>query len=289
VGDTIALAEEADRLGFSRYWLTEHHPQPNPQMVAALVAGVTQNIRVGTAGILLHFHAPLVAAQQFLLLEHAYPGRIDAGFCSGNADGLLAQALLDGRTDRRGEPAAFDERAAALIGFLTGRWPAGSSFATERAWPLSTGAPEIWSFGTGLGSARIAARHGTAFGYSLFHSFSRDDTASVQEYRHGFQPNANQLEPLTCIAVGCVCAEAEHEVQRLRDARQNQYFSPTVVGTPRQCHEQLAAICERYATREIVFMDLAPDFAARRRTLPLLAEELGLGAGNAFERTSSAA
>src|SRR5262245_30701602 len=86
VGDTIALAETADRLGFSRYWLTEHQPQPNPQMLAALVAGVTQNLRVGTAGILLNFHAPLAMAQQFLLLEHAFPGRIDAGFCAGNAN-----------------------------------------------------------------------------------------------------------------------------------------------------------------------------------------------------------
>ena len=289
VGNTIALAEDADRLGYSRYWLTEHHPQPNPQMVAALVAGVTQNIRVGTAGILLHFHTPLVAAQQFLLLEHAYPGRTDAGFCSGNADGLVAQALLDGRPDRRGEPGAFDERAATLIGFLRDQWPADHPYASERAWPLGTGAPEIWSFGTGLGSARIAARHGTSFGYSLFHSFSRDDTTSVEEYRDGFQPTADQREPLVCIAVGCVCAETEHEAHRLRDARQNPFFAPTVVGTPRQCYEQLAAISERYATREIVFMDLAPDFSARRRTLPLLAEELGLGAGCEFEATSSAA
>jgi luciferase family oxidoreductase group 1 len=276
VGDTIELAEEADRLGYSRYWLTEHQPQPNPQMVAALVAGVTQNIRVGTAGILLHFHAPLAAAQLFLLLEHAYSGRIDAGFCAGHAVGLVAEALLDGRQDRRNEAGVFDERAATLIGFLRNEWPAGHPYANERAWPLSTGAPEVWSFGTGLSSARIAARHGTSFGYSLFHKFSRDETASVEAYRNEFQENAHQREPSACIAVAGVCGETQAEVDRLLAAHQNPFFVPVVAGTPAQVHEQLAAISERYATREMVFMDLALDFESRQRSLRLLAEELSL-------------
>jgi luciferase family oxidoreductase group 1 len=276
VGNTIELAEEADQLGFSRYWLTEHPPQPNPQMLAALVAGVTQNIRVGTAGILLHLHAPLSAAQQFLMLEHVYPGRIDAGFCAGHADALVAEALLDGRPDQRKAPGAFDERAAELIGFLRNDFPAGHRYEELAAWPLATGAPEIWSFGTGRSSATIAARHGTAFGYSLFHNFSRDDTASVQAYRDGFQPNVHQANPLVCIAVAGMCSETEREARRLQQEHQNTFLVPTVVGTPRQCHEQLAAISDRYGTNELVFLDLAPTLTSRRLSYRLLAEELRL-------------
>ena len=151
VSDTIAMAEEADRLGYARYWLTEHPPQPNPQMIAALVAGVTENLRVGTAGILLHFHVPLAAAQQFLLLEHVFPGRIDAGFCGGGAAPLLAEALLDGRTDPRRDPAAPEERAATLIGFLRGDLPAGHRYETIHAWPEATHAPKSGA------SARVCA------------------------------------------------------------------------------------------------------------------------------------
>jgi luciferase family oxidoreductase group 1 len=278
VGNTIALAEEADALGFARYWLTEHPPQPNPQVVAALVAGMTQRIRVGTAGILLHFHAPLSAAQQFLLLEQVYPGRIDAGFCAGSADSLVAEALLDGRPDQRKLPEVFGERAGELIAFLRGNFPAGHRYEELAAWPLATGAPDVWSFGTGRNSAEIAARHGTAFGYSLFHSFSRDDTASVHAYRDSFQPNVHRGEPLVCMAVAGMCAENELEARRLQQAHQNPFLVPTVVGTPRQCHEQFAAIADRYGVNELVFLDLSPTFAARRVSHRLIAEELRLAA-----------
>jgi len=288
VGDTITLAEEADGLGFSRYWLTEHSPQPNPQLLAALVAGVTKDIRVGTAGILLHFHAPLAAAQQFLLLEHVYPGRIDAGFCAGNADDILIEALLDGRPDQRGIRKIFEERAAELVGFLRGGFPTGHRYQGLPAWPLATGAPEIWSFGTGRTSANLAARHGAAFGYSLFHSFSRDDTASVEAYRDDLQPSAHRSEPLVCIATAGMCAETEAEARRFVRMHQDPFFVPTVVGTPRQCHEQLADVAQRYGTRELVFMDLSPTLASRREAHRLLAEELELHARPAPEISSLA-
>lgn len=275
VSEAIALAEEADRLGFHRYWLTEHPPQPNPQMLAALVAGLTERIRVGTAGILLNFHTPLQAAQQFLLLEHVYPGRIDAGFCAGSTRDLLAGALLDGRPDPRITQEAFIERADALIGFLRGSLPADHPYASLDAWPGSQEVPEIWSFGTGPRSAAIAARHGTAFGYSLFHDPTSDDTTTVNAYRDNFQPGAHLAQPLVGLAVAGVCAETECEARRLVSQYENKFILPTVIGSPRQCHEQFAALAERYQTPELVFLDVSPDFDSRLRSYRLLAEELG--------------
>lgn len=276
VSESIALAEEADRLGYHRYWLTEHPPQPNPQMLAALVAGVTERIRVGTAGILLNFHAPLQAAQQFLLLEHVFPGRIDAGFCAGWTRDALAGALLDGRTDPRIAPETFVERADALIGFLRGSLPAEHPFASLHAWPGSQDVPEIWSFGTGARSAAIAARHGTAFGYSLFHDPASDDTSHVDAYRDNFQPGPHLAQPLVGLAVAGVCAESECEARRLVSQYENKFILPTVIGSPRQCHEQFATLAERYQTPELVFLDVSPDFDSRLRSYRLLAEELGL-------------
>jgi luciferase family oxidoreductase group 1 len=276
VPDTIALAEEADRLGYARYWLTEHPPQPNPQTIAALVAGVTENMRVGTAGILLHFHVPLAAAQQFLLLEQVFPGRIDAGFCGGGAADLVAEALLDGRPDPRRDAAAPDQRAATLIGFLRGDLPAGHRYETLGAWPEAKRTPEIWSFGTGLRSAELAARHGTAFGYSLFHNFSKDELASVDAYRDGFRPSPWRPKPLVSVSVAGVCAETERDARALREAYQNKFIVPSVVGTPRQCREQLEAIGARYGTRELMFLDVSPDLESRLRSCRMLAEACGL-------------
>lgn len=278
VPHTIALAEEADRLGFARYWLTEHPPQPNPQMLAALLAGATERIRIGTAGLLLSYHTPMMAAQQFLLMEHLFPGRIDAGFCAGGTKELAHEALLDGRPDSRADSALFERRADELIGFIRNDFPEGDRYESLAAWPGATGAPEIWSFGTGPRSAELAARHGTAFGYSLFHSFSRDNTSSFDLYRNSFQPSAHRSEPLAALAVGGVCAETEREAERLRKLHKNPFFAPTVVGAPRQCREMLESIGDRYGTREVVFMDLAPEIEPRLRSLQLLAEEFDLPA-----------
>jgi luciferase family oxidoreductase group 1 len=273
---TIALAEEADRLGFTRYWLTEHPPQPNPQMLAALLAGATDRIRVGAAGLLLNYHAPIAAAQQFLLMEHLFPGRVDAGFCAGSTQELAHEPLLDGRPDTRGDSASFERRAEEFISFIRNDFPLGHRYESVSAWPGATGVPEIWSFGTGQRSAALAARRGTAFGYSLFHSFSRDDTTSFDAYRDNYRPSEFRRQPLAAIAVGGVCAETEHEAQRLKAMHKNPYFAPTVVGSPRQCREMLESIAVRYGTREVVFMDLAPEVESRLRSLQLLAAEFEL-------------
>jgi luciferase family oxidoreductase group 1 len=279
ISRTVALAEAADELGFSRYWLTEHPPQPNPQTLAALIAGVTERIRVGTAGILLNYHSPLRAAQEFLLLEHVFPGRIDAGFCAGGAPGLAHQALRDGRPEPT-EPDSFDRRADELIGFLRGRFADDHPFNTFPAWPMQTEAPEIWSFGTGRRSAELAARQGTAFGYSLFHKFSRDDTSNVAAYRDAFRVEGSLGEPLVAIAVAGVCAETGDEAEQLRREHRNDFLVPTVVGSPATCRERIEAIAERYGTPEIVFLDLSPHAAAQQRSIRLLAAELDLAAHN---------
>lgn len=275
VASTIELAEHADRLGFSRFWLTEHPPQPNPQMLAALVAGLTPRIRVGTAGILLHYHIPFQAAHQFLLLEHAFPGRIDAGFCAGGASGLAHTALLDGRPDPQAM-GVFERRAAELIGFLREAVASRSEELPATAWPVRCGVPEIWSFGTGRRSAELAAKHGTAFGYSLFHHFSRDDTSSVELYRDQFRSTPGRPDPLVAIAVGGICAETAGEATALAAQNHNPFLVPTVVGTPTECRERIETISERYDTDDIVFLNISPDLPSRLRSIHLLAEAFGL-------------
>lgn len=274
---TIELAMDVDRIGYSRYWLTEHQPQPNPQMTAALVGGVTYNVRVGTAGILLRFHNPLMAAQNFLLLEKVYPGRIDAGFCGGNALGLVGEALHEGRCEGCKERAVYEQKAASLIGFLRRQFPEDHRYATFPQWPQSVGTPQIWNFGTGPGGAELAAKHGIAFGYSIFHNFSRDETTVVENYRQEFRPGSELKEPLVGLAVAGVCAETESQANRLLGLHDNDFIVPKIVGTPQQCLEQLEELCGRYCTQEIVFLDVCKNYDDKRRSYQLLADVCRLG------------
>lgn len=266
---TLELVVLAEQLGYSRYWITEHPPQPNPQLTLALLAGTTDSIRVGTAGILLRFHNPFAAAQNFLMLEKMFPGRIDAGYCAGRSSNpALDAALLDGRVDRD-DPDDFARRAEALVDQMRGASPLPS-------WSQREGAPLAWTFGTGESSARLAARLGTAFGYSLCHGKTRDDTFAVDLYREHFQPSETLAEPLVAVAVAGVCAETEARAIEMRAEHVNDFISPTIVGAPQACAERLADIAARYNASDIVFLDVCRRYDDRASCYRLLAEACGL-------------
>jgi alkanesulfonate monooxygenase SsuD/methylene tetrahydromethanopterin reductase-like flavin-dependent oxidoreductase (luciferase family) len=242
---------------------------------------------VGAAGILIPFHNPLLAAEGFLLLEDLYPGRIDAGFCAGGTKGELAAALLDGRPDSRLDPALYAARVEAFIGHLRGDLPSGHPAAAVPVRRYGSSVPEIWHFGTGPRSAQSAARQGTAFGYSIFHELSRDDTSLMERYRDEFQPSAARPEPLTCLAVAGVCAETEARARLLAKNSGYTSYVANVVGTPEQCREQMEELARRYGTGELAFLSLCSSHADQLRSLRLLSEAYALPAENAALRLSA--
>jgi alkanesulfonate monooxygenase SsuD/methylene tetrahydromethanopterin reductase-like flavin-dependent oxidoreductase (luciferase family) len=193
----------------------------------------------------------------------------------------MLAALRDGRPAPQAA-GQFEQRAVELIGWLRGDPSADPSaeLASPRppAWPGQTGVPEIWSFGTGRSSADLAARQGTAFGYSLFHHFSKDDTSSLELYRERFVPSAGRAAPLAAVAVAGICAETDREAEALKARHQNSFLIPTVVGSPQHCRQRIEAISERYAASELVFLDLSPSHPSRLRSMGLLAEEFELKA-----------
>ena len=166
----------------------------------------------------------------------------------------------------------FAAKADQLIHTLRGDMPAGDHFAALEPWYERGGTPEIWSLGTGPRSASLAAERGVSFGYSLFHHFSRDDTAAVELYRQQFQPKSSASEPEVVLAVAGVCAETKSDARALVAQHRNEFVVPTIVGTPQQCRDQLELLADRYEVREFVFLDIAPDAASRVRSFELLAE-----------------
>lgn len=265
--ESFRLAAELEAAGYHRHWLAEHQPQPQPLVVLPLLAGMTETIRVGTAGVLFHYYAPTRTAFDFEFLASCFPGRIDAGICAGMiGDAALADDQLDGR-DRDAHLARYTDRVATFVQTLRGARP---PVEEDDAPPP----PEIWSLGSGPRSARLAARHGLHLGYSIFHQFSADDPDAVDRYRDEFVAPAPGARPYVAIAVGGVCAETDDDAAAIAARHTNPFFRLNVVGAPARCADQLAAIAARYHADEVVFAALCDGYEERVACYRLLASAL---------------
>ena len=214
-GDALAatrsLAQTADRAGFHRYWLAEHHNMPavaatNPPVLIAVVAAATSRIRVGSGGVMLPNHAPLVVAEQFAILEAAYPGRIDLGI--GRAPGtdpVTSYALRHGAGGVEDEAVArFPEYVDNVIAMMSpdgvGLQIGGRTHPLN-ATPHAVGRPDVWLLGSSDYSARLAASRGLP--YVFAHHFSGNGTAeALALYRSEFRPSAELAEPRLLATLG---------------------------------------------------------------------------------------
>lgn len=274
LAEAVELAPLAERTGYTRYWVAEHQPQPSPISLAFLVAGQTEKIRIGTAGVLLHYYPPLRTAHEFHLLETTFPGRVDAGFCGGKMAPHLVEIDREGR-DIAAIERAFPERAAQLVRHLRNT-RADPAFDSQLAWDgVTENPPQIWWHGSSHRSASAAAEAGVAFGYALQFANSVDSPDVLRRYRDAFVPYRGS-QALAILAVAGVCAETEAEARALADRRPSKFFEPRVVGSPQTCLEHLGALRERYAADEVIFADLCHAFAPRVRCYELLAEAAGL-------------
>ncbi len=221
---TRKLAQVADEKGYRRYWLAEHHNMPavaatNPPLLISMVAAVTERIRVGSGGVMLPNHAPLVVAEQFALLEAAYPGRIDLGI--GRAPGtdpVTSYAL------RHGAGGVEDDAVARFASYVDNvvsmMSPGGVGIQVAgrmhplNATPHATSVPPVWLLGSSDYSARLAAERGLP--YVFAHHFSGKGTAeALALYRSQFQPSELLAEPRTFLTVNAAVAETEEEAGRL--------------------------------------------------------------------------
>jgi luciferase family oxidoreductase group 1 len=227
-GDALAatrsLARVADELGFRRYWLAEHHNMPavaatNPPVLIAMVAGATERIRVGSGGVMLPNHAPLVVAEQFALLEAAHPGRIDLGI--GRAPGtdpVTSYALRHGAGGVTDD--AVEQFPSYVDNILTMMSPGGAGLQVNgrmhplNATPHAASVATVWLLGSSDYSARLAAEKGLP--YVFAHHFSGRGTAEALDlYRSSYRPSEEHPEPRTFLTVNVAVAPTREEAQRL--------------------------------------------------------------------------
>ncbi|MER6951254.1 LLM class flavin-dependent oxidoreductase [Nonomuraea sp. NPDC000554] len=193
--DTVRFARQAEALGYHRFWVSEHHSVPGvagsaPTVLAAAVAAATARIRVGTGGVMLPNHRPLVVAEQFGVLESLYPGRVDMGLGrSVGFTGGIRRALGHGKDDADD----FGDRLDELLGFFTGDQPA---YPGVHALPAEGLRPQVFVLAMGAG-ADIAAAHGLPMVIGMG---SRAHEA-ISRYRAGFRASSWAAEPYVMVAV----------------------------------------------------------------------------------------
>ncbi len=315
VQETLELAQLADQLGYTRYWVAEHHSTDglagsSPEVLVARIAGVTEEIKVGSGGVMLSHYSPLKVAENFGLLETMYPGRIDLGIGRApGSDQLTAQALAYGSpTDTKYFPAKVRD----LTLFLTDSIPDDHPLRGIHASPVAERPPEVWLLGSSDQSATLAAHFGLAFSFAQF--ISPDGGSYVTNaYREAFKPSTSLAEPKCSLGVFVICADSEEEAERharsrdlwrlwleqgelrpvpsLEEVESHEFTaqqaarieanrSRHIVGTPEMVRERLTAMMEECDVEEFVVNTIVHDPAVRRRSYELLAQAFDLAPRN---------
>ena len=266
---TLDLARNAERWGYHRYWLAEHHNMPGiasaaTAVVIGHVAGGTTTIRVGSGGVMLPNHSPLVVAEQFGTLESLFPGRIDLGL--GRAPGTDPRTTLALRRDRAAADESFPRDVAELQSYFAPVTPG----QTVRAVPGAGLRVPIWLLGSSLFSAQLAAELGLPFAFASH--FAPDYLmAALNEYRRRFRPSAALRTPYAMVGVNAVAADTDAEAQRLVTSLQQQFVNLRR-GTPGLLQPPLDTMDGRWSPAEKAGVEHtlayaavgAPDTVARR-------------------------
>jgi luciferase family oxidoreductase group 1 len=325
--NTIELAQLADRLGYHRYWVAEHHggpmlAGPAPEVLIGPIASATTGIRVGSGGVMLPHYSPFKVAEAFSLLAGLFPGRIDLGIGrAAGTDPLTTFALQ--RDRRQASPDDFPQQLAELLAYLDDEMPADHAFARlAKALPGRPEKPEQWLLGSSQQSAIWAAELGISYACADFIFPEGAEIAADYRTRHAAE-HADHA-PRTAVAVWAIAADTDEQAQYLasssrmamRMLRQGQLIAvpppekaieylrsigqPTdhgftdgrrgVIGSPAKVAAQLNEVGDAYGADEVIVVTITYDHEARKRSYELIAEAVGLeprDAGEPAEAVSS--
>ncbi len=310
---TLDLAEVADRLGYHRYWLAEHHSfralaGTAPEILISQVAARTRRIRIGSGGVMLPHYSALKVAESFRMLQALFGDRIDLGIGRApGSDQLTAAALRSG-----GGPATvaqFPEQVAELLGFLHDSLPTDHPFARVRVMPEPSGAPDVWLLGSGGDSAACAAYFGLPYSYAHFIN-PHGGPQQISAYSERFQAGPYRSSPEASMCVSTICAESDSEAQRLasslrlwrlrleqgdpgpipsveeaefypytpaEEARMMELATRFTVGAPEHVADRLSELAEAHGVSEVLIVTICHDPRARIRSYELIAEAFGIG------------
>lgn len=310
--NSLDLARLADRLGFHRYWVAEHHATPmlacaSPEVLIGPIAEATERIRVGSGGVMLPHYSALKVAESFSMLAGLHPGRIDLGI--GRAPGSDQRTAYALQRDRRAlAPDDFPQQLAELMAYFEGTLPADHPFAAlAEMLPGRPEVPNMWLLGSSPQSGIWAAGQGLPYMFADF--ISPSGAGIMAHYRSQFQPSERCPEPQSAIAVSAICAPSDEEAWRLsaswrlaslalrsgapiavppvgealtalEERAGSKDAAPQgrrlVFGSPETVHERIEAVAHEYGASEVMIVTIVHEHRARRRSYELIAEAFGL-------------
>lgn len=301
--NTRELAGHAEKLGYNRYWLAEHHNMPGigssaTSLLISHVAQATSSIRVGSGGIMLPNHSPLVIAEQFGTLETLYPGRIDLGL--GRAPGTDQLTAFALRRNNMSDGSDFPDMLAELRRYFE---PYDGTQRVRAIPGEGLSHIPIWLLGSSGFSARLAGRLGLPFSFASH--FSPENTLPALEiYRSSFEPSEELDKPYAMLGINVIAADTDEEAERLSTTMQQQFLnlirnkpaqlqppvesveglyteyekaalesrlSSSMIGGPEKVKEQLQAFIERTKADELIINAQIYDHDARLRSYEILA------------------
>ena len=311
IRQTLALAQHAEKLGYDRFWVSEHHAHPSivgtaPEILMAAIATQTTKIRIGSAGVMLPHYAALKVAEQFRVLDALAPGRIDLGVGRApGSDGKTAQLLNPDRYASENFPRQVMELQAWVKGSPL---PAGHPGHGVFAYPQSATSPELWMLGSSDYGAQLAAHLGLPYAFAWFITDGQGADQALQIYRDTFKPSASLEKPHATLCVWALAADTDEEAWHLFKSRArwrmdrnlgrigpmlppdqadrdyssaeqlalNALKSNAFVGSAATVAGKLKALANRFEVNELAVITWTHDPQAQAHSYALLAQEFNL-------------
>ena len=307
--NTVDLAKLAEELGYTRYWVAEHHGTPalacaSPEVVIPAIAASTSRIRVGSGGVMLPHYSPVKVAETFSILSALAPGRIDLGI--GRAAGTDPVTTFALQRDRRqAAPDDFPAQLAELVAYFADDMPADHPFARLSELPGLPELPDLWLLGSSPQSALWAAELGLPYAFADF--INPGGAQYVAEYRKRFEPSRFGAKPRVIVAVWAVCAETDEDAVRIASSakmmftlflrnhliaipsieRAVQFLAEqpkdddpfktkrrAIIGSPSTVRKGILDAVAEYEADEVMIVTITYAHEDRRRSYELIAREL---------------
>lgn len=311
IRQTLALSQWAEKLGYSRFWVSEHHAHPSivgtaPEVLMAAIATQTHKIRIGSAGVMLPHYSSLKVAEQFRVLDALAPGRIDLGVGRApGSDGKTAQLLNSDRYASEN----FPQQVMELQAWVKGQpLPAGHPGHGVFAYPQSATSPDVWMLGSSDYGAQLAAHLGLPYAFAWFITDGQGANQALQIYRDTFRPSARLEKPHATVCIWALAAETDEQAWHLfksrarwrmdrnlgrigpmlppeqadRDYSQAEQMAlasmkaNAFVGCAATVGDKLRALAQQLALDELVIITWTYDPKAQARSYELLAQEFNL-------------
>jgi luciferase family oxidoreductase group 1 len=310
--DTIELAKICDKLGYYRYWCSEHHDTPGyasatPEIMISTIANLTSKIRIGSGGVMLNHYSSFKVAETFNTLNSLYENRIDLGI--GRASGanfLAARALHNAHNDN------YAKKARDLINFLDNEIPKDDYLYGITVSPKNENSTPIYLLGSSEASSILAGKLGAGFCLALFIGTHNRPVKIIEDYKQNFVPSKNFKKPKAILAIACICADSLEEakeiassyvfwkVQAFTGKKREGIYNPQkvrelfsklsledkayyyetldsmILGTPSDCKKKIENLAKKYEVDEIMIVNVTYSFKDRLKSYKLLAEEFKL-------------